>query len=153
MLESIFPVLQGVITTAKAMASFDAFRKGRKGDIRSLIAELKANSRLCFRVVSDGIDHKTVIQKFSTSDFDRLNQAGFNFNALKSQKIQLMTGIDGTDLDSWPGKTTSELVENIYDKIKELKSIHEFKPDGAQNKRRLINIHKRILLLLLHVKS
>ena len=153
MLESILPVLQGLITTAKAMASFDAFRKGRKGDIRSLIEELKENSRFCFRVISDGVDHKTVISKFSTLVFDRLNQAGFNFNALKSQKIQSLPGIERTDLASWPGKTTADLVESIYDKIKDLKSIHEFKPGGAQNKRRLINIHKRILLLLRHLRD
>ena len=133
--------------------SFDDFRKGRKGGVRSLIEELKENSRLCFRVVNDGVEHKAVIPIFSTSVFDRLNEAGFNFNALKAQKIQSIPGIESTDLASWPGKTTAELVENIYDKIKDLKSIHEFKSDGAQNKRRLINIHKRILLLLRHAKG
>ena len=66
MIESILPALSGMITTAKAMALFDAFRKGRRGDIRALIEELKENSRLCFHVVNDGIDHKTVISKFST---------------------------------------------------------------------------------------
>lgn len=153
MLESILPALSGFITTAKAMASFDAFRKGRKGDVRSLIEELKENSRLCFRVVNDGVDHKTVISKFATSEFDRLNKVGFNFDALKAQKIQAIPGIENTDLASWPGKTTTALIENIYDKIKDLKSLHEFKPEGTTNKRRLINIHKRILLLLRHAKG
>jgi hypothetical protein len=150
MLESILPALSGLITTAKAMASFDALRKGRKGDVRSLIEEFKENSRLCFRVVNDGIDHKAVIAKFSTSEFDRLNKAGFNFNALKHQKIRGIPGIEKTDLASWPGKTTAALVENIYDKIKDLKSLHEFKPEGVANRRRLINIHKRICLLRRH---
>ena len=153
MLESILPALAGLITTAKAMTSFDAFRKGRKGDVRSLIEELKENSRLCFRVVNEGIDHKTVIPKFSTSEFDRLNKAGFNFNVLKSQKIQAIPGIEKTDLASWPGKTTATLVENIYDKIKDVKSLHEFKHEGLLNRRRVINIHKRILLLLRHAKG
>jgi hypothetical protein len=121
---------------AKAMASFDAFRRGKKGDIRSLIEELKENSRLCFHVVNDGVDYKNVIPKFSTVEFDRLNREGFNFNALKTQKIQVIPGIEKTDLASWPGKTTAELVEKIYDKIKDLKSMQEFKPEGAFNRRR-----------------
>jgi hypothetical protein len=153
MLESVFPAISGLVSTAKAMATFDAFRKGRKGEIRSLIEELKENSRLCFRVVNEGVDHKVVIAKFSTIEFDRLNKAGFNFNALQSQKIPALPGIEKTDLASWPGKTTAALVENIYDKIKDLKSVHEFKPEGLHNRRRLINIHKRILLLLRHARG
>jgi hypothetical protein len=153
MLESFLPSLSGLTTTAKAMALFDAFRKGRKGDVRSLIEELKENSRLCFHVVKEGLDHKTVIPKFSTSEFDRLNKAGFNFNVLKSQKIQNIPGIEKTNLASWPGKSTAMLVENIYDKIKDLKSFHEFTPEGAGNRRRLINIHNKILLLLGHAKG
>ncbi|MDP1788006.1 MAG: hypothetical protein Q8M91_18820 [Polaromonas sp.] len=153
MLESIFTAFPSLTTTAKAIEVFDAFRKGRKGDVRSLIEELKENSRLCFHVVNEGIDHKTVISKFSTSEFDRLNKAGFNFNVLKSQKIQTIPGIEKSDLASWPGKKTAALVENIYDKIKDLKSLHEFKPEGIGNRRLLINIHKRILLLLRHAQG
>ena len=153
MLESIGPVLSGVITTAKVMEIFDAFRRGRKGDTRSLIEELKENSRLCSHVVYDGIDHATVISKFTTAEFDRLNKTGFNFNALQTKKISAVTGIEKTDLRSWPGKTTEKLVENIYDKIKDLKSAQEFTPTEPTNRRKLINIHKRVLLLLRHVKD
>ena len=153
MLESFLPALSGLITTVKAMASFDAFRKNRKGDIRSLIDELKENSRLCFRVVEDRVDHKIVIPKFSTADFDRLNKGGFNFNALQSRNIQALPGIEKTDLASWAGKSTSTLIENIYDKIKNLKSVHEFTPESPTNRRRLLNIHKRILLLLHHARG
>ena len=153
MLESILPALAGLLNTAKAMASFDAFRKGRKGDVRALIAELKENSRLCFRVVNEDVDQRLVIPKFATAEFDRLNKAGFDFGALKSQKIAALPGLEKTDLAAWTGKSTSELVENIYDKIKDLKSLHEFKPDGPANRRRLINIHKRLLLLLHHARS
>lgn len=153
MIESILSVLTGLTTTAKAMAAFDIFRKGRKGDIRSLIEELKENSRLCYRVVSDGVDHRVVISKFATTEFDRLNKAGFNFNALQPKKIQPIPELLNTNLASWPGKPTATLVENIYDKIKNLRSIHEFTPDNPMNKRRLINIHTRIQLLIHHAKS
>ena len=153
MLESFLPALQGLLTTAKAMASFDALRKGRKGDVRALIEELKENTRLCFRVLNDGVDPGRVVPRFSTVEFDRLNKSGFNFNALKSSKIPPYAGIEKTDLASWPGKTTAELVENIYDKIKSLKSLHEFKPEDPTIRRRIINVHKRLLLLLQHARG
>lgn len=148
----ILPALEGFFSAAKAMASFDAFRKGRKGDARALIEELKANSRLCFRIIEDGAAPATIIGNFSTSEFDRLNKAGFNFNGLKSQRIPAFPWIANTDLASWSGKTTSELVENIYDKIKNIQSIQQFAPDNASVLRRIKNIHKRLLLLLRHAK-
>jgi hypothetical protein len=153
MLESFDPVFTGVITTAKVMAIFDGFLKGRRGDTRSLIEELKANSRLCSHVVHDGVDHATVISKFTTAEFDRLNKTGFNFNVLQAKKISASPEIEESDLQTWPGKTTENLVENIYDKIKGLKSAHDFTPTKSTNRRKLINIHKRILLLLRHVKD
>lgn len=135
------------------MASFDAFRKGRRGDIRALIEELKENSRLCFRIIDDGVDLGKAVPRLSTTEFDRLNKSGFNFDSLKSSRIRASSGIDKTDLAAWPGKATAELVENIYDKVKNVKSLHEFKPEDPSIKRRIINIHKRLLLLLWHVKS
>lgn len=153
MFESLLPALQGLITSAKAMASFDAFRKKRVGEARALVEELKENSRLCFRVLDDKVPHNVVIPRFSTKVFDRLNQQGFDFNSLKRAKISSFPGIDKTDLASWPGKRTAELVESIYDKIKELRSLHRFKTAGALQRRRIINIHKRILFLLRHIKS
>ncbi len=153
MIESFFPFVTGMISTAKAMASFNAFRKGRKGDIRTLIEELRENSRLCLHVVNSGVDHKAVISKFSTTEFERLNKTGFDFNALQSKTIPALPRIDETDLSSWPGKTTEALLENIYDKIMSLKSAHEFTPTSLTNRRKLINIHKRILLLLRHARG
>ena len=87
MFESLLPVLQGLINVTKAMASFDAFRKAQRGETRALIEELKENSRLCFRVVGDGVDHRSVIPKMSTAVFDRLNATGFNFNVLQRRRI------------------------------------------------------------------
>jgi len=153
MLESVLPSLQGLLTAAKAMASFDAFRKGRKGDSRAIVEELKENSRLCFRSINDDVDLALTIPEFTTTDFDRLNKAGFDFNSLKSGRIAAYAGIHETDLASWAEKTTGELVENIYDKIKNLKSLQKFKPGHPTARRRLMNIHKRILLLLRHAEA
>jgi len=49
------------------MASFDALRKSRKGDVRALIEELKENTRLCFRVLNDGVDPGRALPRFSTA--------------------------------------------------------------------------------------
>ena len=153
MFESLLPVLQWLINATKAMASFDAFRKAQRGEARALIEELKENSRLCFRVVADGVDHRQVIPKLSTTVFDRLNAAGFDFNALQRRRIAPYPGLAASDLAPWSGKTTAALVSNIYDKLKDLRSRHEFTPEQKFNRRRLINIHKRLLLLLRHARD
>ena len=153
MFESLLPVLQGLINATKAMASFDAFRKAQRGEARALIEELKENSRLCFRVVADGVDHRQVIPKLSTTVFDRLNAAGFDFNALQRRRIAPYPGLAASDLAPWSGKTTAALVSNIYDKLKDLRSRHEFTPEQKFNRRRLINIHKRLLPLLRHARD
>lgn len=153
MLESLVTALGGLITATKAMASFDVFLKGRKGDARALIEELKGNSRLCFHVATGGVEASRVVSQFLTVEFDRLNKAGFNFNVLKRSKIPEFSGLAGTDLASWPGKTTDELVTNIYDKIKNLKSMHDYQPESPTLRRRLLNVHKRILLLLRHAEA
>jgi hypothetical protein len=56
-----------------------------------------------------------------------------------------------TDLASWSGKSTQHLIQNIYDKIKDLRSLHALSVNpGRRFGPRIINIHKRILLLLRH---
>jgi len=153
MLESLLPAFESLMSLAKAMASFDSFRKGTKGDVRALIEEIRENSRLCFHVAKGAATPSQVILKFSTLEFDRLNRAGFDFNALKRSKIPAFPGLAGTSLSSWPGKPTSALVVNIYDKIKNIRSELEFNPRSGALRRRVINIHVRILLLLRHAKA
>ena len=154
MIESITPVLSLIESAAKAMNWFADLRKKTKGDVRALIEELKENSRLCFRVIEDGVAPAEVIPKFSTTVFDRLNESGFDFNAVKRSDIAAYEGIEKSDLASWAGKSTHALIENIYDKIKDLRSLQL--ASSASSRRigpRIINIHKRILLLLRHAKS
>src|SRR5512139_4065546 len=149
MIESIGTILNFFSTAAKAMDWFTDLRKQTKGDVRALVEELKENSRLCFRVIEDNIPPEEVIPHFSTKVFDRLNESGFDFNAVKRDDISAFNGMEKSDLASWIGKPTQDLIENIYDKIKDIRSLHTL---SATSKRRLgprvINIHKRILLLL-----
>jgi hypothetical protein len=60
-----------------------------------------------------------------------------------------------SDLESWAGKSTSALVENIYDKIKDLKTTYKYAPHSEKRrwKVRVINIQKRILLLVNHMRD
>jgi hypothetical protein len=51
------------------------------------------------------------------------------------------------------GKSTSILVENTYEKIKNLKSIQQFTPGSPHVRKRLINVHKRLFFSLRHVQS
>ena len=153
MLESVAPVLNLLASASKAMLWFADLRKKTRGDVRALVEELKENSRLCFRVIEDGVAPEEVIPKFSTSVYDRLNESGFDFNAVRRSDIPAFVGMDKTDLATWAGKPTQALIVSIYDKIKDLRSLHAL---GVQAQRRpgprIINIHKRILLLLRHTQ-
>lgn len=154
MLESIPTALNLLTSLAKAMDWFTDLRKQTRGDVRALIEELKENSRLCFRVVEDGVAPEEVISRFSTATFDRLNESGFDFNAVRRCDVPAFEGMENTDLASWAGKSTQDLIVNIYDKIKDLRSLHALAT--LQNRRlgpRIINIHKRILLLLRHTRG
>lgn len=153
MLESVAPVLNLLASASKTMQWFADLRKQTRGDVRSLVEELKENSRLCFRVIEDGVAPEEVIPKFSTAVYDRLNESGFDFNAVKRADVAAFEGMDKTDLATWAGKSTQELIENIYDKIKDLRSLHALSVKAKRRPGpRLINIHKRILLLLRHTK-
>ncbi|MFZ6673397.1 hypothetical protein [Undibacterium sp. Xuan67W] len=154
MIENILPFLNVISTAAKAMQWFRDVSAKNKGEVRALIEEIKENSRLCFRVVQDKVPPADVIPAFSTVVFDRLNAGGFDFDSVQRQAIPAYEGIEKSDLASWAGKPTGKLIENIYDKIKDMRSLHTFKAqDNRLWSRRILNIHKRILLLLRHTRT
>ncbi len=126
-----------------------------RGNARALVEELKDNSRLCWLVIEDDVAVKKIIPSLSYTVYDRLNKAGFDFNALKRKKIRDYAQLKQSDLESWTGKSTHELIENIYDKIKNLKTTYKYAPDSGKHrwKARVINIQKRILLLVKHLRD
>jgi len=96
-----------------------------------------------------------VIGKISISEYKRLDRSGFDFNALKKGRIKAYASLKGTELGSWSGKSTEDLVESIYDKINQL-AIRYPHVSNHKNYRwtvRVNNIRKRIWLLLRHVKD
>jgi len=155
MLENLPLALKSIASAASTLNAFSDWRSRTKGDVHALIEELKENSRYCWLVLEQDIEPETIIPQLSTKEYDRLGKAGFDFNSLKRRKIPHMRSLQGTDLTSWQGKSTEELVANIYDKIKDLKTLHPYqgKKQNIQWKTRISNIQKRNLLLLKHVTS
>ncbi len=155
MLENIPGILKSIATTYSGLKAFTDMRAQTRGDARSLVEELKENSRLCWLVIEEDIDVRKIIPKLSHREYDRLNKAGFDFDALQRKKIKDYNQLNDTDLASWAGKSTRALVENIYDKIKNLKVTYRYAPNSEKRRWniRIINIQKRILLLVKHVSS
>ena len=148
-------VLKSLASAGAAVAELTDLWKRARGDSRSLIGELKDNLVYLDIVIDDGVDLGEVIDKISVSSYKRLSAAGFNFNTLKRSRISLYPSLEGTDLSSWAGKETEDLVESIYDKINDLKIryplIHA--NESYRWNVRVNNIRKRIWLLLMHVRT
>ena len=106
-------------------------------------------------VAKDDVELGDVIQKISITEYKRLAKEGYDFNSLKTGKIASFSSLEGTELSSWKGKKTGDLVESIYDKLNKLKIRY---PHVSNNKKyrwnvRVNNIRKRIWLLLKHVRG
>ena len=148
-------VLNALSTSGAAMKSMTSWWKKSKGDSRALIGELKDNLSYLDMVAEDDVPLGDVAAKMSVVEYKRLSREGFNFNKLKKSKIVKYQSLRGSDLESWGGKTTEDLVVSIYDKIGELQIRF---PHVANNTKyrwgvRVNNIRKRIWLLLEHVRS
>lgn len=155
MLENIPGILKSIATTYTGLKAFTGMRAKTRGDARSLVEELKENSRLCWLVLEEEVDVGIIIPGLSHSEFDRLNKAGFDFDTLQRKKITKYNQLSNTDLASWGGKSTHALIENIYDKIKNLKITYKYAPHSETRRwrTRILNIQKRILLLVKHVRN
>ena len=147
--------LKSLSTAGSATKFLTAWWRKAKGDTRSLIGELKDNLTYLDIVAEDGVDLGEVIEKISMTEYKRLAREGFNFNTLKKGKIAAVQSLEGTDLASWRGKQTEELIESIYDKINDLKIRFPYvrKNDKYRWTVRINNIRKRIWLLLMHVRN
>ena len=148
-------VLRSLSTAGSALGALAAWRKRAKGDARALIGELKDNLYYLDMVAEDGVELVAVVNKLSIAEYKRLSREGYNFNALEKQKIASYDSLEGTDLSSWSGKATEELIESVFEKLNLLKI--KF-PHVAENSKyrwsvRVDNIRKRIWLLLKHVSA
>lgn len=148
-------VLKSLSTAGTAIRELSAWRRRVKGDVRMLIGELKDNLSYLDMVIEDDIELTTVLDKISTNEFKRLSKDGFDFNALKREKIKQDPSLKGSELSTWVNKDTEALVFSIYDKLNELKiryPLVSHKTNYRWNVR-INNIRKRIWLLLVHVNA
>jgi len=148
-------VLQSLSSAGSALSALTAWTKKAKGDSRALLAELKDNLSYLDMVAEDGVDLAAVVNKLSIVEFKRLSKEGYNFNALKKQKIASYDSLKGTDLSSWSGKSTEDLIESIFEKLNivKIKFPHVAENDKYRWSVRVDNIRKRIWLLLKHVSA
>jgi hypothetical protein len=147
--------LKSLASAGAAIRELTAWRKKARGDARALVGELKDNLTYLDMVAEDGVPLGDVIHKISVSEHRRLANAGYDFDNLKRGSIRAHVSLRGTELESWTGKTTEDLIESIYDKISQL--IIRY-PHVSENKNyrwgvRVNNIRKRIWLLLRHMKD
>jgi hypothetical protein len=148
-------VLQSLSSAGSALSALTAWTRKAKGDSRALIGELKDNLYYLDMVAEDGVGLDAVVAKLSIAEYKRLAREGYNFNALKKKKIAAYESLKGTDLATWSGKSTADLIESIFEKLNILKI--QF-PHVAESSKyrwsvRVDNIRKRIWLLLKHVSE
>jgi hypothetical protein len=139
----------------KAIEAFITFQKSKKGDVRSLSLEIKDNLTYLNMVTTGDMNIEGLMKKLSMVEYQRLSKEGFDYNLLKKSKIENYQFLKGTSLSSWKGKKTEILVVSIYDKISELNKIFTHAPHSNNYRLsvRIINIQRRILLLLEHIRN
>jgi hypothetical protein len=156
-LETISTLFSALGTAASTTKAFRELLTNKKGDVRLLLEELKRNTTLSWLAVRREVVPQKIIPQLSTKIYDELLQKGFNFNDLspKKKKISGDANLENSDLASFIGKDVAQLVEGIYDRIKEVQLIFQVDPDNKHIdwNRRIINLNKRILLLMMHLRG
>lgn len=154
-IETITTLFSSLGTAANTAKAFKELLQKNKGQVRLLLEELKKNSTLSWLVVEREAEPERIIPQLSTKAYDRLLEDDFNFNDLspKKRKVKGNSNLEDSDLSSFIGKDVAVLVEGIYDRIKEMQLIMQVDPDNQRIdfNRRVINLHKRILLLMSHL--
>lgn len=155
MIDSIKLIFNTLASAAETVKAFREVLKGTKGDTRALLEEIKENAGLCWLVVEKKIAPEKIIDELSSKEYDRLLRTDFNFNTLKRKAIPAYKEIDNTVLAAYAGQSTETLLVNIYDKVKDLKRIHRIDKNtqGIRWRVRIINLQKRMLLLLRHLSN
>jgi hypothetical protein len=153
-LSTLFSTLGTATSTARI---FKELIGNNRGDARILLEELKRNDTLCWLAADREVRVQKIIPQLSTKTYDQLLEKNFDLNKLSPGK-KIVTGnsrLQDKDLSSFIGKDIANLVESIYDRIKEMQLIHQVDPKNKRINwnRRIVNLHKRILLLMAHLKG
>ena len=141
--------------TRNSLITVGEIKKRAKGDCRELLKEIKENSRYLWLALDGHISLAEAIAELSSEVYDRLSSEGLDFNLVQKRKISKKYKLKGTALEYWQGKNTEALVVNIYDKISDIKHVLPLAENSTKIRLRVraINIQKRIVLLLRHIRD
>lgn len=151
-ISTIIGIFGNALNTA---AAFTQLIQTSKGEPRVLLEELKKNNTLCWLVTNRESKPAKIIPKLSVKTYNKLLEKGFDFNKI-SPKKKIVKGhprLKDKDLAPFIGKDVANLVVGIYDRINEMQTILDADPTNKRIdfKRRMYNLHKRILLLMAHL--
>ncbi|HKJ08625.1 MAG TPA: hypothetical protein VKA76_06025 [Gammaproteobacteria bacterium] len=154
MLQSIRNLFDFASSGLKVTQELGTLLRRRRGDARLLLEEVKANQDLCRMVIEEGTDPMRVIPELRTNQYDALLGAGFDFDGLGPGRIRSFPDLERSDLAGLVGKTGGALIEDIYDKTKELERRYRLDRNNPRTdwRRRVINLYKRIVLLVYHLR-
>ena len=155
MLESVQALFGFATSGFKVGEELVSILKKRKGKARLLFEELKLNQDLLVMVVEEGTDHFKVIPRFETLQYDALLKENYNFDFISKKHIEKNERIEKSDIGHFIGKRTGFLIEDIYDKIKQIRARYEIDNENPKIdwRRRIINLYKRLILLIHHLRS
>ncbi len=145
---------KGVNTLEKTSKSLSSLIKGKKGAKRIFLDEIRHNLTVCWLYLKRDAKLKQVIDELRHDVYDQLSVKGFDYNSLKKGKIESHPSLTRSDLKYLVGKRTEDLIHKIYGRIKDLKLTYKLSANNPKNRYsvRIINIQKRMLLLLRHLK-
>lgn len=138
--------------TGSAIKFLLTWRSQALGEQRKLIDELRHNLLLLDMVAAKKTDLASIVADLQTKQYQAMSYTGFNFNSLNKKPIKHYPSLKNTDLATWQGKSTAALLDNIYQKILYLKTAYPYMTAEHRWSVRVLNIRKRIWLLLLHMK-
>lgn len=155
MIESVPAVLESLLKAKSLAGLWASWRKKSSGNAAQLVEELRDNLRFCTLVLEDGVEIDAALDVLSTKHYDRLLGEDPGFKSLGPNRIRRFKSLEHTDLASWQGKPTGDLVKNVYGKIKDVKVLYPRSKGGKQRRWhvRVANIRKKILLLLRNSKT
>ena len=145
----------GLSTTASVASTFQSLLKNTRGTQRALLLELQTNINLLNLFIDDTARTTTIIKKLNVTEYEKAVKSDFNFKDLKKTRVSGRLVLNVKSLQTYAGWQTEQLFENIYLKIHQLKSIIEIDPENKNFRLsvRLKNLHKRMILLLKHIKA
>ena len=153
-ISTIVGIFGNAINTASA---FTELIRTKRGEPRVLLEELKKNNTLCWLVTDRETKAVKIIPKLSAKTYSKLLENGFDFNKISPNK-KIVKGhprLKDKDLSAFVGSDVAKLTEAIYDRINELQTNFDADPRNKRIdwERRMLNLHKRILLLMAHLRG